>query len=86
VRAKLAELSESILVPLENLISPETIRQICFEQFSPLTLEAVEARLNDFDARPWQKITTAETIFSGLVEAETPVVPVEKDSGSTEGA
>lgn len=86
VRAKLAELSESILVPLENLISPETIRQICFEQISPLTLEAVEARLNDFDARPWQKITTAETILSGLVEAETPVIPVEKDSGSTEGA
>ena len=61
VMAKAAEL----LVPVENLLTPEFLRRVCFE---PET--NVAAQLEKLGARNWQIEITADLIAEGLVLAE----------------
>ena len=49
-RAALAELSEELKVPVENLISPELVRRVCW----PEPGADVRQQLRDGGARPWQ--------------------------------
>ena len=78
VRAELANLSEGLQIPIENLLSPEIVRQLCFESINPLSLETIEGRLAEFEPRKWQIKIAGPAILSGLLEAEKPVSP-EKD-------
>jgi ribonuclease D len=61
VMAKAAEL----VVPVENLLTPEFLRRVCFEPESDLA-----AQLHTLGARNWQIDITAEVIAEGLVLAE----------------
>jgi ribonuclease D len=68
-RAALTKLGEELSIPLENLITPDTVRQICFEAIEPLTVEAVSSKLKDFDARQWQIDLVSTVIFAALSTA-----------------
>ncbi len=51
-RAHLLELSEQVLVPVENLISPELVRRVCWTP--PIPPHELPEALRAGGARPWQ--------------------------------
>jgi ribonuclease D len=76
-KASLIKLSEKKLVPLENLLTPELLRQVSFappEQLSSITLSE---KLRQLGARPWQTELTAELIVEAFNLAEiAPADPI----------
>jgi ribonuclease D len=58
-RAGLAEVSQRVGVPMENLISPDLVRRLCWEweggSEGAQVLEAVDEYLRAGQARPWQR-------------------------------
>ena len=56
VRTALAETSERVGTPVENLLQPDLLRQICWDGVAePITAEAIDERLALGGARPWQR-------------------------------
>ncbi|MGW2560501.1 ribonuclease D [Streptomyces sp. NPDC001514] len=53
-RAAVSTLAEQLNLPQENLITPDTVRRVCWEPPKEGTPEAVEAVLAAYGARPWQ--------------------------------
>ncbi|AJE43056.1 3'-5' exonuclease [Streptomyces nodosus] len=53
-RAAVSELAEELNMPQENLISPDTVRRVCWEPPQPIDPESVAAALAGYGARPWQ--------------------------------
>jgi len=64
VRPAVKELSESIGIPTENLLSPNVIRDLCWEGVRADS--TVAQRLAELGARPWQIELTAELIAAAL--------------------
>lgn len=74
-RTALSELSERVSVPVENLVSPDTVRRVLWEP-PPAELEAVSERMTELGARPWQVTLTAEVLHQALGgPAEAPAGP-----------
>ena len=69
-RAGLAELSERVSVPTENLITPEIVRRLCWD-WQPVedVAVAVDDFLKDAKVRPWQR----DLVVPVLTAALTPV-------------
>ena len=65
-RAALLELSNQLKLPTENLISPELIRQLCWQPPEEINVESVSFALEKMGARPWQIACTAEALASAL--------------------
>ena len=75
-KASLVELSEKKLVPLENLLMPELLRQVSFAPPEDLSTSVLSERLSQLGARPWQIELTAGLIVEAFNLAETaPVDP-----------
>ncbi|NBM20954.1 ribonuclease D [Streptomyces sp. GC420] len=53
-RAAVSALAERLSLPQENLVSPDTVRRLCWEPPVPPTPDAVSATLSALGARPWQ--------------------------------
>ncbi|RDH75231.1 ribonuclease D [Mycolicibacterium moriokaense] len=70
-RAGLAELSERVSVPTENLITPEIVRRLCWD-WQPVgdTEAAVEDFLRDAAARPWQRELVVPVLTEALLKAQ----------------
>jgi ribonuclease D len=68
VRAGLAELSQRVSVPTENLASPDIVRRLCWD-WQPVenTAAAVDDFLREALVRPWQR----ELVVPVLTEALT---------------
>ena len=64
-RHNLTEVAKKLEIPLENLVSPETIRQICWIERDSAELDEIIRELNSFNARDWQ----IELIASVMVES-----------------
>jgi ribonuclease D len=81
VRAGLAELSQRVSVPTENLLTPDLVRRLVWDwQPVPDTSAAIEAFLDEAGARPWQRELTVPVLADALTaaqapEAETPTDP-----------
>ena len=73
-RAAFAALSENLSIPVENLLTPELLRQIAWEPPEPLTSESVSTHLSAGGAREWQCDTTSQVIVDAFVEASQPEV------------
>ena len=56
-------------MPAENLLAPDTLRRLAWDQVEP-TAEAVAEALQQRDPRPWQVAATAQRIASAFVEAD----------------
>jgi ribonuclease D len=75
-RAALAALSQAHAVPVENLLSPDLVRRLCWEPPTVPDLEAVEARLRMGNARGWQIALTAPLLLEALgTDATAPPSP-----------
>ncbi|MFF9143829.1 HRDC domain-containing protein [Streptomyces sp. NPDC014861] len=53
-RAGVSALAEELNLPQENLITPDTVRRICWEPPAPADRDAVAAALGAHGARSWQ--------------------------------
>ncbi|MFM6966360.1 MAG: HRDC domain-containing protein [Rhodoluna sp.] len=68
VRPMIAELAEKHGVPVENLLTPDYLRNLCFEP-PVLELSAIAEALSALGARQWQIEQTAQLIFDGFSAA-----------------
>lgn len=69
-RAGVSALAEQLAMPQENLITPDTVRRLCWEPPKSLDAEAVGAALAGYGARAWQ----VELVTPVLVGALSAVV------------
>ena len=70
-KASLIELSEQKLVPLENLLTPEILRQVSFTPPEDFSYETLSGRLHELGARNWQVELTAQLIVDAFILAKT---------------
>ncbi|MDH6193552.1 ribonuclease D [Mycobacterium frederiksbergense] len=66
-RAGLAELSQRVSVPAENLITPEVVRRLCWD-WQPVrdVATAVSEFLTEANVRPWQRELTVPVLTAAL--------------------
>ncbi|MFF1573734.1 HRDC domain-containing protein [Leifsonia sp. NPDC058292] len=80
-RAAVGELSERLSIPMENLMTPETLRRVAWAPPAEITPETVGDALAGWGARPWQIEATSQSIAQAFVEAhQKPAEPDEADS------
>ena len=65
-RSGLAELAEAMAMPVENLMSPEYVRRLCWTPPEPCDPDAVAAALLSSGARPWQVEATVACLCTAL--------------------
>jgi len=70
-KASLLVLSEEKLVPLENLLSPEILRQVSFTPPVSLSRDTLGEKMRDLGARNWQVELTAQLIVEAFNLAKT---------------
>lgn len=68
VRPLIAEIAEKHRIPVENVLTPDFLRTLCFEP-PALELEVIQNALTELGARPWQIELTAQSILDGFVAA-----------------
>jgi ribonuclease D len=68
VRAALAAISEEVAVPLENLLPPDAVRQLCWDG-TVTDAAAVDAALVASGARRWQRGLTVPAVTVALQSA-----------------
>ncbi|MFF2191752.1 HRDC domain-containing protein [Streptomyces sp. NPDC058157] len=64
-RAAVSELAEGLNLPQENLITPDTVRRLCWEPPRNADADSVAEALSGYGARPWQ----VEQVTPALVTA-----------------
>jgi len=69
-REGLRLLSEELNIPVENLLTPEYARRVCWEPPSPLSIEVIAEELTRLGARPWQVELTAPTLYESVRATE----------------
>ncbi|MFF7391139.1 HRDC domain-containing protein [Streptomyces scabiei] len=73
-RAGVSALAEQLTMPQENLITPDTVRRLCWEPPATADAESISAALAGYGARPWQ----VELVTPVLVGALSAAAKVKK--------
>ena len=68
-RPRVAAVAERLDVPVENLLTPEHLRRVCWDAPEPAGPGEVATALLQLGARPWQVRATAIEIAEAFVEA-----------------
>lgn len=68
-RAAIAAISEEQSIPVENLLTPETLRRIAWSPPGTVDTETIGKALASLGARPWQIDATAQAIAAAFVDA-----------------
>jgi ribonuclease D len=68
-RAAVGAVAESVSVPVENLLAPETLRRIAWSPPDPVTEQSVADALQERGARPWQVGLTAAPVADAFRSA-----------------
>lgn len=71
-RNALTAISEQHDLPLENLLTPDILRQLCFLPPEPADVHSVRRVLLDFGARGWQADLTAQAITDAISRLDEP--------------
>jgi len=83
-RLRLEKISEENSIPVENLITPELVRRICWSppagSTENLQVEAVQTHLLSLGARSWQVNLVGQAISEALLEKEAVPAPVEEEA------
>ena len=69
-REALRVLSEEISIPVENLLTPDLARRLCWEPPRPLDTGAVQTRMRQLGARDWQIDLTSTILLDSLTPSE----------------
>ncbi|WP_137992678.1 ribonuclease D [Streptomyces vilmorinianum] len=67
-RTAVSALAEELNLPQENLITPDTVRRVCWEP-PAATPDAVSAALQGYGARPWQVELVTPLLVTALTSA-----------------
>jgi ribonuclease D len=73
VRSSLTALAEELNLPIENLVTPDYVRQVCWEPPTEISDQSVAEVLADLGARAWQIQECSPTIAAALLEAHAAV-------------
>ncbi|WP_079176817.1 ribonuclease D [Streptomyces sp. MUSC 14] len=65
-RAGVTALAEQLGLPQENLVTPDTVRRICWEPPQSVDTDSVEAALSGYGARPWQVALVTPVLVKAL--------------------
>jgi ribonuclease D len=65
-RAALTALAAELSIPVENLISPDTVRRLAWSPPSPVEAATVEGFLHDHGARDWQVRLTLPLLLGAM--------------------
>ncbi|MFD8723728.1 HRDC domain-containing protein [Streptomyces sp. NPDC059629] len=65
-RAAVSALAEELNMPQENLITPDTVRRLCWEPPQVVDAETVGAALEGYGARPWQVEQVTPVLVTAL--------------------
>ncbi|MFJ5724930.1 HRDC domain-containing protein [Streptomyces sp. NPDC093149] len=68
-RTAVSELAERLHMPQENLITPDTVRRVCWEPPRNPTPDAIETALTGYGARRWQIEHVAPLLYRALTSA-----------------
>jgi ribonuclease D len=80
-RAAIVAISEERSIPVENLLTPETLRRVAWSPPEIIDTESIGETLSALGARPWQVLATSQAIVDAFVEAsQTDPPSVEDDS------
>jgi len=66
-RAAVTSAAEALNLPVENLLTPETLRRVAWTPPVPIDVETVSSALLSLGARPWQVDATAQLIVDAFV-------------------
>jgi ribonuclease D len=66
-RAAMADVAAAHDLPVENLLSPDTLRRLCWTPPAVVDVDAVAAAFTAAGARPWQVGLTAAPVAQALV-------------------
>ena len=87
-RASIERIAEENQIPVENLITPEHVRRVCWKPpvgaTATLSVSLVETALSELGARQWQIDLVAPSLAAALLEREP--IPVEVIEPVTEEA
>ncbi len=76
-RAVVESLSEELAVPVENLLTPDLLRRLCWRPPADISASGLRATLSDRGARAWQAVLLAEPLAVAFDPAEEVVAPEE---------
>ncbi len=80
-RTALGELSETLAIPAENILTPDYLRRVCWAPPANGDAAAIAAALAELGARPWQIDASAQVIADAFVEDhQEPAAEPETDS------
>ncbi|MEO5533718.1 MAG: HRDC domain-containing protein [Pseudolysinimonas sp.] len=80
-RAAVIARAEELDIPIENVLTPDSLRRVAWAPPSPITTEAVAEALTALGARRWQVAATAQVIAEAFVDVpQEPETPHEPDS------
>jgi ribonuclease D len=80
-RTAVTGVAESLTMPVENLLTPETLRRLAWHPPEPTDVHGIRSALEALLARPWQVDATAQVIADAFVEAsQTPEEPADPAS------
>lgn len=68
-RAELNGLAEHMQMPVENLLTPEVVRRLCWQPPAPCNEHAITGFLRAAGARPWQVATCAPVLLAAVTDA-----------------
>jgi len=68
-RPVVAAIAERLDLPVENLLTPELLRRVCWEPPIPFEPEALAAALTELGARTWQVEAVAGPLADAFVDA-----------------
>ena len=68
-RIALTAVSEERSIPVENLLTPDTLRRVAWNPPAEVTPEAIGEALSAHGARPWQVAATSQVIAQAFVES-----------------
>ncbi|WP_335983470.1 ribonuclease D [Streptomyces sp. CA2R106] len=74
-RAAVSALAEELNLPQENLVTPDTVRRVCWTPPAEITPENVAAALTALGARPWQVALNTPLLTKALT-TQPPAAPV----------
>lgn len=85
-RHNLTEVAKNLEIPLENLVSPETIRQVCWIDRDSADRDDIVRELRSFNAREWQIEFIADVMVESIrTSQEFEPLPAETDKTESEG-
>lgn len=69
-RAEILAVAEEVKVPVENLLTPDILRRLCWEPPQDTSVSGIAGALTNAGARKWQVDATSSRISAGFSRAE----------------